>query len=156
MKYLILSLMLVSGFAMSAQQSTASFFDNGAYKVISYMAHPTNTYRSGSYAWDQGDLIVQVRSKCNWTGNSIVTKIKLYVKEGLFTGLGVMYDNDTTRPFSAISMLKDLVDEEYVDHYSTSDSQVVQFVENNARKTYSSFNGKDLTVLVLDLLLLSE
>lgn len=152
MKHLILSILLVSGFAVSAQQSVSSFLSGGGYKVISYMAHPTNDYSSGSYAWDQGDLIVQVRSECSWTGNPIVTKIRLRMENGLFTGMGVLYDNDSVDPFSAVSMLKELVDEEFVDQYSDSDSQVVRFVENNVRKTYSSFNGADLCLVVLNLM----
>lgn len=134
MKKNVLFLLLVVAFMFSAgsqhvcaqsnrESSMSSFFsykNNQAYKLLSWFAHPSNSFRSGScdVSGEYVDLTI----------HSVKYRIciRLHKNGSRFDNLEVLEDNDWWPAFSATNGWKDII----IDFWRGYDTTTLRLIEN--------------------------
>lgn len=139
---IILILIFFFSISYSFSQTMDDFFKYKGVKVLASLAHPTNTFKSGSYEIYSSAVYVNIYYE------SYTTKLKITRDGNFFTKTDVIEDNDFVAPFAMVELIKDLALELIV---NSEDQQNKSTFEKKINKTISNMNGKDLACLVLTL-----
>lgn len=114
---------LHSAKAQSLESIIRSFFsyhDNQAYKLVGFLAHPSNSFRSG-YCEVYGDNIyITVYSSSNYS------KFKIHKNGSKFDKIVVIDEDDFIPAFSVANMGKDIA----IDFWRSFDTATLRHIEN--------------------------
>ena len=120
----IVTFMLSCLVAQAQVTNLSSFFsyhDNQAYKLISFLAHPTNSFRSG-YCEVSGEYIfLTINSTRNYT------RMKIHRNGSRFDRLEFVDEDDFPPAFSVTNLGKDIA----IDFWRSFDTKTLQYIENS-------------------------
>ena len=125
----------------SYSQSMARFFEDKAVYYLADMAHPTNTYKSGTYDLYTNYVLVNIYYE------GYTTKLKVYRSGNIFTEIEVLYDNDWPPAFSFFDVIKDLAIKVLAENEESSKS-LTEF-ERSIGKGLQDMTGKEMACAIL-------
>ena len=109
--------------AQSLESNMRSFFsyhDNQAYKLVGFLAHPSNSFRYGYCEVSGDNIYITVTSKNNYT------KMRIHKNGKRFDNLEVLDENDFFPAFSVSNFGKDIL----LDFWRSFDTSTLRFIEN--------------------------
>lgn len=126
----------------SSSSTISDFLKNKGVEVLAGLAHPSNTYKSGSYNVYSDKVCVKIYY------DGYTTELDIKRDGNFFTGINVISDDDFITPFAGIELLKDIALDIVKDN---SDEQNKSAFQKKINKKISEMNGKDLACLILSL-----
>lgn len=125
-----------------SSNSLSDFFYEKGLALIASLAHPTNTYKSGSF---------QIYSDYVWVTiyyDGYTMELKIAKNGNLFTRIETISDDDFLSPFTVIGLTKNIIYNLIRNDKDTEQKNVFQRYLN---KTISDMDGEDLACLALTL-----
>ena len=102
-RYFFLLFLITITSNYSNAQSMSDYFKYEGVALLAGLAHPTNTYKSGSYSVYRDEVRVTIKYE-NYT-----TKLKIRRSGDFFTRVEVTSDTDWWPAFTASEIIKDLI-----------------------------------------------
>ncbi len=127
-----------------SSSSMGNFFKYVGVSTLAGFAHPSNTYQSGYYNVYNNYVDVEINYN-----DGLYTKLRVYKKNGFFTDIKVMADNDFPPPFFFASVLKEIADEAI--QYSEDEDETKNRLEEELGKAFYEFDGVDIALFLLNL-----
>jgi hypothetical protein len=130
----------------SSGSSLSNFFKYVGIKTLAGLAHPTNTFKSGTFDIYSNSIVVNIKYF-----DGYYTKLRITKKNNLFTAIEVISDNDWASPFIAISIVKELADEAMKNSEDEDKDETKSKLEKELGKMYYEFDGIDISLFILNL-----
>lgn len=127
-----------------AQKTMSNFFRYEGVSGLASLAHPSNTYSSGTYSVEYDYVLVTINYK-----ESFKTRLKIYKSGNVFTSIVVLEDTDWWPPFAAVEFLKDVILE--IAREDEDSRKALSDFERSVGKALSNMTGKQLTCIFLTL-----
>lgn len=128
----------------ASAQTMTDYFRYEGVELLALLAHPTNTFDSGSFSVEYNEVFVNI-----YYEEGYETKLKLYRSGSIFNKLVVLKDTDWWPPFTTLSLIK-VVTDDLIRSIEFEDQQKVKSqLETTLRKKWYEFEGKDLALFAL-------
>ncbi|MCR4614347.1 MAG: hypothetical protein K5778_10175 [Bacteroidaceae bacterium] len=139
----------------ASAQSMESFFrynNNQAYKVILYLAHPGNTFTSGSVEVDGNYVKVKIFSEDdNYTNIKLIVRLH---KQGIgFDSIELISDNDDYPAWLRWTVRKLIIDGILLDVFDDPSSESMTKLRNYYNENIKDMGPKKMTCAALTYLL---
>lgn len=141
MKKLVALIIAVAISSFCFAQNMESYFKYEGVRTLAFMAHPTNTFKTGQYNVYNNKVWVKI-----YYENNYVTELEVYRSGDVFTGIRIIRDNDWAYPFTGIALIKDLVIELAKE---AEDQRALSIMEKALNKTLEYMDGEDLAITAL-------
>ncbi len=145
-KPLILIVLLVCSLTVKSQSDLEHFFKYKGVSLLAKLAHPTNTYESGTYNIQGNEIYIEI----NYTNSKMSLLLR---KDGTYVTNIDAQDDDWLPPFFAIEMIKDFIVETAFD--SEDKNKVISTLEKYFKTTLIKMSGEQIACVAMTLSLQS-
>lgn len=138
-----------------SDSDVTTFFKNGGAALISKLAHPTNSFESASWKFYDDILTIEIISEDNFFGGQVNTTVSFSRQGYFFTGIRVDRDTDSVPPFTAIAILKEILNES-IREYDRAQGEMISAFERYLNKSITEMNAYEASLLILSLAFFSS
>ncbi len=145
-------------FLTSYSQSNSDvtrFFKNGGASMISTLAHPTNSFQSASWEFYDDIVTIEILSEDSFFGGEVYTTVSFSRQGYFFTGIRVDRDSDSVPPFTAIAILKEMLNES-IREYNREQGKMISAFERYFNKGITEMNAYQASLVMLSMAFLSS
>ena len=131
-------------YAQYPQGAIERYFYSQGVRTLAQLAHPTNTYKSGTYRVENNSVFITINYE-----DGYYTQLKVKREKPFFSNIDVLEDNDFVNPFTAVEFLKNLLLEATKDDSEKEKSK--SDFEKRFDKKLENMNGIEVACLWLSL-----
>lgn len=155
----VFSIILAATFFLTSYAQSNSdvtrFFKNGGASMISTLAHPTNTFKSASWEFYDHIVTIEIVSEDNFFGGDVYTTVSFSREGYFFTGIRIDNDSDLVPPFTAIAILKEMLNE-LIQEYNTEQGEMIGAFERYFNRGLTEMNAYQVSLIYLSVAFLSS